>query len=177
MSIARQKMKIALADWVAPHLRSKGFTGTFPNYLRFSEKQIDIVTFQFSLFDHVFSVNIAKCPPDGITYLNGETVPAEMVNAHYCPVRLRLGVSGDNIDHWFKFNPRPQELNSKECHSSMSVYNNSLLKYKYIADDVIELLEKQAETWWQESAEWWQKGVPGYNRLFVDIQRLITGKQ
>ena len=173
MSRSHEKIKNAFIDWVVPDLIARGFEGVFPNYRRYTGRQIDIISLQFSMFDQAFCIGIAKCPTDGVTYSNGERLPGEMVTANHCPRRYILGAKDGDLSHWFKFKPSRHELRDKHKFSSLSMYQDSLLKYKKIADDIIKLIEIHAEPWWRNSEEWWRHEVPIYNRLFFDIQKLI----
>lgn len=175
MSTCGQKMKNALLDWVIPYFKAKGFKGCFPHYRRYGEQQIELVTFHFSFFDQAFCVHIAKCPPEGLTFSGGEKVGPEEVTAYHCPDTLKLGINGENYGHWFKFNSRPSELRDKDSYSFLSMYKDAILKYKHITDDIIKLLESQAEPWWHASDPWWLKEIPVYNRFFLDMQKILHG--
>lgn len=171
MSVCREKMKSALLEWVVPFLNEKGFKGTYPNYYRITNRETQLINFQFSLFVDSFCVNIAKCPPDGIDYKN-EKIPPQKVSTNYCPRRLRLGAAKDCSEHWFTFNPCPYQAHNK-CLSD-TVYKDNLLKYVIISKDIISLLKQQAELWWRESDAWWTIDKPIYNKLFMDIQRQVN---
>lgn len=174
MSISHKKIKNAFIDWVVPLLLDRGFRGVFPNYRRYGEGQIDIISLQFSIFDKAFCIGIAKCPVDGITYSNGEILPGDLVTANHCPRRFMLGTKDGDVSHWFKFEPTRHELRDKHKFPALSMYGDSLLKYKKIVDDVMELIELEAEQWWQNSEEWWHKEAPVYNKLFFDFQKLVS---
>ncbi|AGL03160.1 DUF4304 domain-containing protein [Desulfoscipio gibsoniae] len=169
MSNAKRKTTEAMVDWVVPYLMNNGFKGSYPNYRRIRPGQIDLVTFQFSCCDQAFCINIAKCPPEGVRYKTGEFVKPSEVIALHCPQRLYLGVQEGHSYHWFKCNPRRQEIIQKEKYPFVTVYKDTPLKYKYMADDIINLFKKQAEPWWENSEAWWEKGLPTYNKLFMDF--------
>lgn len=176
MTAGHKRIKNAFIDWVVPVLQAKGFQGGFPNYRRYTDRQIDILSLQFSMFDQAFCIGIAKCPYDGITFSNGDRLPGELVTANHCSRRFMLGTREGNLAHWFKYNPSLHELGGQHRFSSLTMYKDSLMKYKRIANDIVELLEVQAEPWWRNSEEWWLHEVPVYNRLFFDIQKGIFTK-
>ncbi|MHB1167549.1 MAG: DUF4304 domain-containing protein [Carboxydocellales bacterium] len=164
-------MKNAFIDWVVPVLVERGFRGVFPNYRRNTGKQIDIISLQFSLFDQALCISVAKCPIDGISYCNGEKIPGDLVTANHCPKRFMLGVKNGGSAHWFKYSPSRYELRDRDNYSFLTIYEDSMLKYKRIADDIVELIELQADAWLRDSTEWWHQEAPVYNKLFFDIQK------
>lgn len=162
-------MADALMDWVVPLLRENNFTGSFPNYRRTCEKHVDLLMFQFSCCDQAFNVNIAKCPTAGIFYKTGEFIKSDEALTLHCPQRLYLGVKKDNVCHWFKYSPRPSELSQQDNFSFLSMYKDTPLKYKYIAEDINKLIREQAEPWWENSDAWWEKELPVYNKFFFEL--------
>lgn len=173
MSAARDKMVTALNDWMVPHLMEKGFKGTFPTFRRFSPDCVHLITFQFTAFDSAFCVNIAKCCPEGITFKLGEYIPSNCASAHHCPEKLRLGVTAKQSSHWFKYNPTQHEIKMKDKFPFMTMYPESMFKYKHVVDDIIYLLDSQGESWWMESDDWWLHRTPEYNRLLFSIQNCV----
>lgn len=151
----------------------KGFKGFFPTFRRFNSDCIHIITFQFTAFDRAFCVNIAKSPAGGIIFKSGEYISAQSITTYHCPKTLSLGVTGKHISHWFKYNPTPHEIKMKDSFPFLTMYTNSLLKYKNIADDIIALLDSQGEHWWATSEEWWLSQTPNYNGLFLAIHNSI----
>ncbi|SFG83824.1 protein of unknown function [Desulfotomaculum arcticum] len=165
----KRKMTEAIIDWVVPFLKDRGFSGFFPNYRRMRSCCLELISFQFSCCDQSFCVNIGKCPPEGIRYKTGEFVGPSAVTALHCPVRFYLGVQNDDSCHWFKYNPRKQELKLKDCCSFITMYKDTPLKYTHIADDIVALIVNQADSWWENSEAWWEKELPVYNKMFMDF--------
>lgn len=176
MTAAHKRIKNAFIDWVVPVLQARNFRGVFPDYRRQKNRQIDIISLQFSMFDQAFCIGIAKCPTDGITYSNGERLPGDLVTANHCSGRFMLGTKDGDAVHWFKFNPGSQEQGGKHKFPSLTTYEDSPMKYKNIADDIVNLIQLQAEPWWQNSEEWWHHELPVYNKLFFDIQKVVFAK-
>jgi|GEM_PF-1627870 len=171
---ARAKMIRALVDWVAPYLKESGFKGVFPNYTRIRPGHLELITFQFSCCDPSFCVCVSKCPPGGIRFSNGLQVKQRDVTALHSPDRLYLGVQNGCTCHWFKYDARQSELRMKENFNFMTMYKDTPLKYKYIADDIVKLIEEQAEPWWQKSSAWWLgTDPPVYNKLFWEAQQCL----
>ena len=137
MNEARQAMDDALKRVVVPHLRGEGFKGALPHFRRPHEKQIDLLTFQFNKYGGSFVVEIAKCPPDGITTSWGKHVPPIKVNAHSVNTRQRLGSTPDH-DHWFHFAP--------PSHEPQPDFDEE--HFLAVAKSVIALYESQAKRWW-----------------------------
>jgi hypothetical protein len=137
MNEARQAMDAALKRVVVPHLRNEGFKGTLPHFRRLHEKQIDLLTFQFNKYGGSFVVEIAKCPPDGVTTSWGKHIPPAKVNAHSVNTRLRLGSTPD-LDHWFHFAPPSHEIQPH--------FNEE--HFLAVANSVITFHESQAKWWW-----------------------------
>ena len=63
----RKMMGFALKKVVLPVLRKQKFKGLLPNFRRKNEKNIDLITFQFSRLGGSFVVEIATCPIEGVT--------------------------------------------------------------------------------------------------------------
>jgi len=165
----KRRMTDALIDWVVPVLKEKNFKGSFPNYRRNCEMHIDLLMFQFSCCDQSFNVNIAKCPTEGIFYKNGEFIkPSEALTLH-CPQRICLGIKNDNLYHWFKYNPSPNEQKQRANFSFLTMYKDTPLKYKHIAEDINNLIKEQAEPWWENSDPWWENELPTYNKFFFAL--------
>jgi len=136
MSEARDKMIAALKKIVVPTLRDMGFQGSFPNFRRVRDEQLDLLAFQFSQWGGSFVVEIAQCAAAGYTLPTGKIIApdkARVYHQHYRS-RLRLGVRPppNNRDHWFQFEPESQ-----------SIYSDTAL-------EVLPLLRSQAEHYWQK---------------------------
>lgn len=129
----RQKIDQAIKDIVVPFLREKGFKGSLPHFRRHNPDGINLLTFQHSLYSPKFVVEIANCPPGGITTHWGKEIPKNKVTAHDMGYRLRLGSKKLNTDHWFDY-------------SKKSLLTNV---YKKLAKEVIEQWD-EAEAWWEE---------------------------
>ena len=108
MSQPRDQMLASLRQIVVPVLRDMGFRGSFPHFRRAGDRQIDLLTFQFSRWGGSFVVEMAFCTPEGFTTHYGKHIPAEKVRAHdiHPTQRLRLGSHPPaEADHWFSFEP------------------------------------------------------------------------
>ncbi|OMC81588.1 hypothetical protein BK128_21685 [Viridibacillus sp. FSL H7-0596] len=91
-------MVSSLKKIVIPILREKGFKGSFPHFRRIKENKIDLLTFQFDKYGGGFVIEVAVCPPDGVTHDWGKKVPSNKVTAHDLYNRLRL-----NGGEWFRY--------------------------------------------------------------------------
>jgi hypothetical protein len=98
MSVGRDSMISSLKKIVIPILREKGFKGSFPHFRRIKENKIDLLTFQFDRYGGGFVIEVAVCPPDGVTHHWGEKVPPNRVTAHDLNNRPRL-----NGGEWFRY--------------------------------------------------------------------------
>jgi hypothetical protein len=99
----RQKIDQAIKDITIPFLREKGFKGSLPHFRRQMSDRINLLTFQHSLYDTKFVVEIANCPPNGITTYWGKEIPKNKVTAHDMGHRQRLGSKKHNTDYWFDY--------------------------------------------------------------------------
>ncbi|WP_339711772.1 DUF4304 domain-containing protein [Cyclobacterium amurskyense] len=129
----RQKIDQAIKDITIPFLREKGFKGSFPHFRRQNKDGINLLTFQHSLYDTKFVVEIANCPPEGITTHWGKEISKNKVTAHDMGHRLRLGSEKHDTDYWFDYGKK-------------SILTDV---YKKIAKEIIELWD-EAETWWKK---------------------------
>ena len=87
----RKNMDVALKDKVVPLLRKTGFKGSFPHFRRISDKKIDVLGFQFSQWGPQFYIEIAVCPTEGETLLDGRHFPPEKIKHYQCGKRIRVG--------------------------------------------------------------------------------------
>jgi hypothetical protein len=124
----RDEMISAIKEHVVPHLRAKGFKGSFPHFRRVSTSRIDLLTFQFDKWGGGFVVEIAQCGPEGVTMYWGRKIIPAKVTAHDVDRRLRLGSSSESEDHWFRFD------SGQDTHD--------------VALGVIPWIDGQAEKWW-----------------------------
>ena len=76
MSDERDRMIETLKEYVVPVLRERGFKGSFPHFRRPTATAIHLLTFQFDKWGGGFTIEIAVCPPDGVTMHWGEHIPA-----------------------------------------------------------------------------------------------------
>ena len=129
----RQKIDRAIKEITIPFLREQGFKGSLPHFRRQKSDGINLLTFQHSLYDTKFVVEIANCPSDGITTHWGKQIPKNKVTAHDMGERLRLGSQKHNADYWFDYGKKSLfgDINKK------------------IANEIIELWN-EAELWWNE---------------------------
>ncbi|UUC44758.1 DUF4304 domain-containing protein [Flavobacterium cerinum] len=137
----RNKIDIALKEIFIPFLREKGFKGSLPHFRRQQSDRINLLTFQHSLYDTKFVVEIANCDPNGITTHWGKEIPKNKVTAHDVVYRMRLGSDKQNIDYWFDY--------GKE-----SLFTDN---YKKIANEIIEL--------WNDAEKWWEENPIDYGKL------------
>ena len=127
----RQRIDQAIKDITIPFLREKGFKGSLPHFRRQQSDGINLLTFQHSLYDTKFVVEIANCPAEGITTHWGKEIPKNKVTAHDMTERLRLGSEKHNTDYWFDYGKKSlfADVNKK------------------IAKEIIDLWD-EAESWW-----------------------------
>ena len=129
----RQKIDQAIKEITIPFLREKGFKGSLPHFRRQQTDGTNLLTFQHSLYDTKFVVEIANCPVEGITTHWGKEIPKNKVTAHDMGERLRLGSEKHNTDYWFDYGKK----------SFFGDVNKKLAK------EIIEL--------WDEAESWWNK--------------------
>jgi len=129
----RQKIDQAIKDITIPFLRDKGFKGSLPHFRRQQSDGINLLTFQHSLYDSKFVVEIANCPAEGITTHWGKEIPKNKVTAHDMGESLRLGSEKHNTDYWFDYGKK-------------SIFGDV---NKKLAKEIIEL--------WGEAESWWNK--------------------
>ena len=128
---SREKMQRALRNRVIPILRRQGFKGSFPHFRRANEQNIDLLTFQFNRWGGSFVVELASCPPEGMTMSWGEKIPPNKVNAHHVNERYRLGANSFEAEGiWFDY----------ETASSVEDYDE-------IAGKVLQHLKSSDSTW------------------------------
>jgi hypothetical protein len=103
-----------------------GFGGSFPHFRRTRGRQIDLLTFQFSMFGGQFVVEIGKFPATG-HMLAGKLIPPAEVRMRHLLDRKRLGSTEEIVDHWFEFDSG---------------------NYSGVAASVLPYLKGQAVQWW-----------------------------
>ena len=130
----RNKIDNALKEILIPFIREKGFKGSLPHFRRQQSDRINLLTFQHSLYDTKFVIELANCPPNGITTHWGKEIAKNKVTAHDMGNRTRLGSEKHNIDYWFDYGKKTLLTDN----------------YKKIAYEIIELWS-DAEKWWKEN--------------------------
>ena len=139
MSDERDRMIETLKEYVVPVLRERGFKGSFPHFRRPTERAIHLLTFQFDKWGGGFVVEVATCPPGGVTRHWGEHVPPNKVRAWDVTRRLRLGALDEKSDHWFRYEKR-------------GLFSRGD-RFERAALDVLPYLESQAEDWWRRETD------------------------
>lgn len=140
MSDERDRMIETLKEYVVPVLRERGFKGSFPHFRRPTERAIHLLTFQFDKWGGGFVVEVATCPPGGVTMHWGEHVPPNKVRAWDVTRRLRLGAPDEKSDgHWFRYEKR-------------GLFSRGD-RFERAALDVLPYLESQAEDWWRRETD------------------------
>lgn len=138
------RMRAALKEVVVPALRTRGFRGSFPHFRREHSDRIDLLMFQFSQWGPAFYVELGSCPPNGRRHENPKyDAPPDRVRVfHLAPhERHRLGAVPPLRDHAFDFGPDQQPLNAADICMQR-------------AQEIIALLDQQAEGWWAGEGRW-----------------------
>ena len=138
MSSARDEMIVEIKKIIIPVLREIGFSGSFPHLRRISERQIDLLTFQFNRHGGSFVIEIAVCKPTGFTTHWGKLILPNKVRAHdlHPYQRLRLGAPSSTEEGiWFSYDP-----------VRGGIFNETALQ-------VLPLLKSQAEPYWQKALD------------------------
>jgi uncharacterized protein DUF4304 len=102
----RQAMISELKRVVQPHLRSIGFSGSFPHFRKIGQATIELVTFQFDRNGGGFVIEIARGPADGITTARGTHIPPGRTKAWDVHPNFRKRIqpkTGGGTDSWFRF--------------------------------------------------------------------------
>jgi hypothetical protein len=140
MSDERDRMIETLKEYVVPVLRERGFKGSFPHFRRPTERAIHLLTFQFDKWGGGFIVEIATCPPKGVTMHWGEHVPPTKVRAWDVTRRLRLGAPDEKSDgQWFRYDKRSLFASGD--------------RFERAALQVLPYLDGQAEDWWRRETD------------------------
>src|SRR4051812_31037099 len=112
MRTPHDQMKAALKTAVVPHLRERGFSGSFPHFRRCGSSGIDLLTFQFDRWGGGFVIEIGKCPVEGITtYWGKEIAPGKVTAWDLHPnKRVRIQpVPGSGPEEWFRYDSATTE--------------------------------------------------------------------
>jgi hypothetical protein len=128
----RERIDKAIMEITIPFLREKGFKGSLPHFRRVQDDRINLLTFQHSLYDEKFVVEIANCPTKGIKTTLGEEIKPNKCTAHDIGRRLRLGSEKHKTDYWFDY--------------GKSALSSDI--YKKRAKEIIDLWD-EAELWWR----------------------------
>lgn len=126
-------MDSAIKEIAVPFLREKGFKGSLPHFRRIKEDRINLLTFQHSLYDEKFVIELSNCQTGGIITSWGKKIEPNKCTAHDMGYRRRLGSEKYNTDYWFDYN-------------KTSFFFDI---YKKRAEEIIEL--------WNEAEEWWEQ--------------------
>ncbi|GAB3924464.1 hypothetical protein GCM10028827_12480 [Mucilaginibacter myungsuensis] len=125
-------MDEAIKAITIPFLRKQGFKGSFPHFRRVKTDRINLLTFQFNMYEPKFVVEIANCSSEGIYRGWGSIVLPNKCTAHDMFNRHRLGSKATG-DSWFDF-------------GKTSFFSNV---YQKLAKDVIDF--------WTEAEDWWER--------------------
>ena len=131
----RKRVDDALQAITIPFLRRNGFRGVSPHFRRLQSDRINLLTFQHSLNDTKFVVEIANCAPEGIITSWGEEIPPAKCTAHDVGMRYRLGSLKHKKDYWFDYD--------------QSQYSENI--YLKRAAEVLDLWD-EAEQWWKDNS-------------------------
>lgn len=115
-------MDEAIKKIIVPELRKKGFSGSYPHFRNAESKNVKVLGFQFSQFAPRFSVELASCPKEGITYPDGRHVESTKIKYTEC---IKRGGLGEQFD-----------------------FENG--NYKELCNAVISLFRK-ADEWWKNN--------------------------
>lgn len=148
----RAAIENALREVVIPELRRRGFRGSFPHFRRQLDSRIDLLTFQFYSSGGSFVVEVAQCGPAGVAH-SWKDVGPEKVTAWDVSRRLRLGSDPDagKGDHWFVYGKPNYESGQDQVKEPAH--------HRSVANEVLLLLNSQAEPYWSVSAGAIEHGV------------------
>lgn len=136
----RERIDKAIKEITIPFLREQGFNGSLPHFRRIQTDRINLLTFQHSLHDAKFVVEIANCPIGGITTFWEKKLEPHECNAHYMSHRLRIGSEKHKTDYWFDYGRRT------------------------LFTDIYKRRAKEIIDYWEEAEQWW-KNDPFQQRL------------
>ena len=86
---ASDHMRTALRNLVVPALRSRGFSGSFPNLYRVRDARVDLLSFQFSQFGPSLYIEIASCAVSGATGDECALAPPSKLRRHHAGLYFR----------------------------------------------------------------------------------------
>ena len=129
-------MDKAIKEIIIPFLRKENFKGSYPHFRREKNGQLNLLTFQFSLYSPQFVVEISNCPVNGMTTSYGKELKPAQCRSHYMnwENRLRIGSIKNGTDYWYDFDKQPILGN---------IFNKR-------AKEVLKNWE-EAENWWNDN--------------------------
>lgn len=136
MTDTRQAMNASLKNIVVPVLRRLGFKGSFPHFYRESDGQVDLLAFQFRLGGGSFVVELSYAEPDRRNVYFDKEAQVGKLRVSQTSNRLRLGAQRPGSDNWFSFEQSGMFKRQPD--------------YDQISAEVVELIEKQGDTWWTQ---------------------------
>jgi Domain of unknown function (DUF4304) len=136
MSVEHDRMIETLKEVVVPALRDRGFKGAFPHFRRPATTSIHLLTFQFDKWGGGFTVEIARCAPEGFTTHWGEHISANKVKAWDINPSHRLRLGPEKTDKWFRFD-------------KIGLFSTGD-SYEKAALEVLPFVENKAEAWWRQ---------------------------
>jgi len=137
MTIHRELVMKALSSTFVPHLRARGFAGSFPHFRRKLDDRIDFLDVQFAREGGRFCINIGQTGPDGLQDPNWPGLSIEKTTVGHLRQRSRVG-RGFWAKQWFDFGPRsydPAQPTKPEAY------------YANIASDAVRAFDKDGERW------------------------------
>ncbi len=145
-------MIASLKEIVVPELRERGFRGSFPHFRRPTDRQIELLSFQFDKNGGGFVIVISRCPPGGITTSWGKEIPPGKVTAHdlHPDERQRLQpLEGGGTDSWFRFDSRARPSGGFVARFWKLLFSSNELPMSYdsVAQSVLPFLD-QADAWY-----------------------------
>lgn len=159
-----KRMDEANKKIVVPLLRELGFKGSYPNFSRVIDDQIDSIFFQHHRYTGSLCVNIEKSPVNEKYTLTMDNVQAFM--------RLGSHLKTTITDHWFVYNPNAVDLNYEKSGEETfgTIYRDSKegTRFELIANDIKELCETFLINWFEETRGKWVEDLsedpnPFYN--------------
>jgi len=125
----------ALKSVVVPVLRARGFKGSYPHFYRESGGHVDLLTFQFRSGGGSFVCELSFADPERANIYIYKDTETKKLKTDQATTRLRLGTDPDcgRNDHWFQF----EKKGMLSRHSPENA-----------AEEVLGLLDTQAEPWW-----------------------------
>ena len=141
MTIHRELMMKALNSTFVPHLRARGFIGSFPHFQRKLGNRIDFLFVQFIRAGGSFCLNIGQTGAEGLQDPAWPGLALEKTTVGHLRHRSRIG-RGFLAKQWFDFGPRnydPPRPPKPEAH------------YESIASEAVRAFDKDGERWFSKS--------------------------